>query len=338
MTLTQLRQLVAIVDAGLNITVAAGHVHATQSGLSKQLKQLESELGTLLFSRRGRSLEALTPDGVEIVERARRVLAEAENIRSHAANQRGDVNGALSIVSTHTQARFILPPAVAMLRRNFPNVQLRLEPAGDVEIAQRLRDCTADLGLLSGVGAPPDVGLAVPLFRWSRKILVPLDHPLAARTDAPSLDELARYPLVSYESSRRARSSLRQAFASESLRPEIAVTARDADLIKTYVRAGLGIGVLAEMALLPEDQNEFRVLPAPAALPSCTTWALLPAERVARRYTVELIQWLAPWLDRHDLRRAIDGVATPQWGTPPDWPAHLAAASITDPRESRIRA
>ncbi|MDP1697419.1 MAG: LysR substrate-binding domain-containing protein [Xanthomonadaceae bacterium] len=320
MTLTQLRQLVAIVDAGLNITVAAGRVHATQSGLSKQLKQLEAELGTPLFSRRGRSLEALTPDGVEIVERSRRLLAEAENIRAHAANQRGDASGTLSIVSTHTQARFILPPAVAELRRNFPGVQLRLEPAGDVEVMQRLRDCTTDLGLLSSVGAAPDVGLAIPLFRWSRKVLVPLDHPLAASLGAPSLAELARYPLVSYESSRHAQSSLCQAFAAEALRPEIAVTARDADLIKTYVRAGLGIGILAEMGLLPEDHHAFRVLPAPAALPDCTAWAMLPAGRVVRQYTIDLIQMLAPWLDRHDLRRTIDGVATPLWGSPPHWP------------------
>lgn len=324
MTLSQLRQLVAIVDSGLNITSAARHVHATQSGLSKQLKQLENELGTLLFVRRGRALESLTPDGVEIVERARRILSEADNIRTHAANQRGEVTGTLIIVSTHTQARFVLPPVVANLRQRYPGVHLRLEPAGDVEIGQRLRDCTADVGLLSSAGPPPDAGLAVPLFRWSRKVLVPRGHELSQLTSSPSLADLARYPLVSYESSRRARSSLRQAFSAEGLRPEIAVTARDADLIKTYVSAGLGVGILAEIGLGTADAAEFEILPAPPNLPDCIAWAMLPAERVARQYTVELILGIAPWLDRHDLRRALAGVPIEDWGRIPHWPLRVA--------------
>lgn len=327
MTLTQLRYLVAIVDAGLNITLAAERVHATQSGISKQLKQLEDQLGTLLFIRRGRSLESLTPDGRAIVERARRILTEAENIRAHAANQRGDATGTLSIVTTHTQARFVLPAAIAELKRNFPALNLQLEPAGDAEVMQRLKAGEADLALLSSAGAAPEGGLAVPLFRWSRKVLLRRDHAMAAREQAPSLADLAAHPLVSYESSLRPDSSLHRAFDSEGLRPDIAVTARDADLIKTYVRAGMGVGLLAEMALLPEDQREFAILPAPAALPECTAWAVLPAERVTRQYTLELILTLAPWLDRHDLRRAVSGAATPDWGSPPAWPIGLAGAS-----------
>lgn len=320
MTLTQLRYLVAIVDAGLNITLAAERVHATQSGLSKQLKQLEGGLGTLLFIRKGRSLEALTADGREIVERARRILTEADNIRAHAANQRGEASGTLTIVTTHTQARFVLPPAIAEIRHRFPALNLHLEPAGDAEVMQRLGAGGSDLALISSAGAAPEGGLAVPLFRWSRKVLLPPGHPLAAQTQAPTLADLARYPLVSYESSLREDSSLHRAFAAEGLRPNIAVTARDADLIKTYVRAGMGVGLLAEMALLPPDGSEFQVLPAPAALPECTAWAVLPPGRVARHYTIDLILTLAPWLDRHDLRRALSGAAAPDWGTPPHWP------------------
>lgn len=327
MTLTQLRYLVAIVDAGLNITLAAERVHATQSGLSKQLKQLESELGALLFVRKGRSLETLTPDGREIVERARRILDEAENIRAHAANQRGEASGTLTIVTTHTQARFVLPPAIAEIRRRFPALNLHLEPAGDAEVMQRLGAGGSDLALISSAGAAPDGGLAVPLFRWARKVLLPPAHPLAAQATPPTLADLARFPLVSYESSLREDSSLHRAFAAEGLRPNIAITARDADLIKTYVRAGMGVGLLAEMALLPADSHDFRVLPAPAALPECTAWAVLPSGRVARHYTLELILTLAPWLDRHDLRRALSGVATPDWGTPPHWPIGSAGTA-----------
>ncbi|HBK55466.1 MAG TPA: CysB family transcriptional regulator [Xanthomonadales bacterium] len=321
MTLTQLRYLIAIVDAGLNITQAAEHVHATQSGLSKQLKQLEDRLGMLLFVRRGRSLETLTQDGQAIVERARRILAEADNIRAYAANQRGDTHGVLNIVTTHTQARFVLPPALGQIRRAFPSLSLRLEPAGDGEVMQRLAAGEADLALLSSTGTPPDGGLAVPLFRWSRKVLVPREHPLASAGIAPSLADLAAWPLVSYESSLRPDSSLQRALAREGLRAEIAVTARDADLIKTYVQAGMGVGLLAEMALAADGEPGFSVLPAPAPLRECTAWAVLPSGRVARHYTLELIAALAPWLDRHDLRRAASGVLTPKWPSPPAWPA-----------------
>lgn len=320
MTLTQLRYLVAIVDAGLNITLAAERVHATQSGLSKQLKQLEDRLGTLLFVRRGRSLEALTGDGEAVVERARRILAEAENIRTHIANQRDQAQGTLRVVTTHTQARFVLPPAVAELKRRFPALGLELEPAGDAEVMQRLRAGGADLALISSAGAAPDGGLALPLFRWSRKVLLPRDHPLAALAEAPDLAMLAAHPLVSYESSLRQDSSLHRAFAAEGLKPQLAITARDADLIKTYVQAGMGVGLLAEMALRPGDGEAFRILPAPAAIPECTAWAVLPAERVPRRYTLELIAILAPWIDRHDLRRAVSGVPIAEWGRPPAWP------------------
>jgi DNA-binding transcriptional LysR family regulator len=321
MTLTQLRYLVAIVDAGLNITQAAEHVHATQSGLSKQLKQLEERLGTLLFVRRGRSLETLTPDGRAIVERARRILAEAENIRAHAANQRGDATGTLSVVTTHTQARFVLPPALSRLRQEFPDLNLRLEPDGDAEVMQRLGAGEADLALISTSSLAPDGGLAVPLFRWSRKVLVPAGHPLATQAESPSLADLAAWPLVSYESSLRPDSSLQRALSREGLRANITVTARDADLIKTYVQAGMGVGLLAEMALDPDGEAGFSVLPAPAALRECVAWAVLPSGRVARNYTLELILALAPWLDRHDLRRAASGVSTPKWPEAPIWSA-----------------
>lgn len=318
MTLTQLRYFVAIVDSGLNITLAAERVHATQPGLSKQIKQLEDELGVMLFVRGGRSLDALTPAGKEIVERARRMLAEADNIRSYAANQRGEVEGRLTVVTTHTQARYVLPAPLAAIKRAFPGLSLHLEPSGDAEVMEHLRGGEADMALLSSVGEPPEGGLAVPLFRWRRFVLVPRTHALAAH-DAPDLAALAAWPLVSYESSQRPESSLRRAFASAGLEPEIAVTARDADLIKTYVRAGLGVGILAEMALLDADFEDLMALSAPEAIPECTAWAVLPPQRVVRDFTRELILGLAPWLDRHDLKRTLSGAREATWPTPPRW-------------------
>lgn len=328
MTLTQLRYFVAIADAGFNITQAAERVHATQPGLSKQLKQLEDELGFLLFVRKGRSLEALTPAGADVLEHARRLLAEAANIRAYAANHRRDAHGSLLIATTHTQARFVLPPAIAQVKQAFPDISVHLQPTGESDVLGLLARGEADLALISTSGEVPDGGLAVPLFRWRRVVLVPRGHVLERRagTDGATLRQLAAHPLVSYESSVRPDSSLRRAFAAEDLEPRIAMTARDADLIRTYVRTGLGVGVLAEMAVRG-DETDLVALPAPESLPECTSWAVLPRERVLRDYTLELLLALAPQLDRHDLRRALAGHEDPAWPTAPRWHARDAAAS-----------
>ena len=318
MTLAQLRYFVAIADAGLNITLAAERVHATQPGLSKQLKQLEDELGFLLFSRKGRSLDSITPAGQQVLAHARRLLAEATNIRAYAANVRGDAQGRLVIATTHTQARHVLPAAIARVKRDYPQMSVHLQPSGEGEVLDLLARGEADVAVISTSGETPAGGIAVPLFRWRRVVLAPGDHALAT-DDAPTLDALAGVPLVSYESSVRADSSLRRAFAERGLEPRIAMTARDADLIKTYVRAGLGVGLLAEMAVVADDLATLAARPAPAAIPECIAWAVLPRERVLRDYTLSLLTAVAPQLDRTDLRRAVAGTDTPAWPAPPQW-------------------
>jgi LysR family cys regulon transcriptional activator len=318
MTLTQLRYFVAIADSGLNITLAAERVHATQPGLSKQLKQLEDELGFLLFARKGRSLESITPHGAQVLAHARRLLAEAANIRSFAANQRRDAQGRLVLATTHTQSRFVLPPAISRLKQAYPQVSVHLQPTGDEEVLATLARGEADFALISTAGDTPGGGIAVPLFRWSRLVLVPRAHPLARAGGEPTLQQLAVHPLVSYESSIRPDSSLRRAFAQADLEPQFAMTARDADLIKTYVRAGLGVGLLAEMAVQPED-TDLVALRAPDAVPTCIAWAVLPRERVLRDYALDLVHAIAPQLDRHDLRRVLAGNSEPAWPAPPSW-------------------
>ena len=318
MTLTQLRYLVAIADSGLNITQAAQRVHATQPGLSKQLKQLEDELGFQLFIRKGRSLDGIAPAGGRGIEHARRILAEAANIRSYAANERGEHCGRLLLATTHTQARYVLPPVIAAIKRDFPRVSVDLLAAGDAEVLGALDQ--ADLALISTPGSEPQGGgIAVPLFRRRRVLLVQELHPLAALQAAPSLVELARHPLISYESSTRADSSLQRTFANAGVSPQVAMTARDANLIKTYVRAGLGAGLLAEMAIGEREDADLRILPAPAELPECITWAVIPRGRVLRDYALALLQGLAPQLDAFDLRRVLEGNQDPRWPAPPSW-------------------
>lgn len=319
MTLTQLRYLIAIADSGLNITLAAERVHATQPGLSKQLKQLEDELGFLLFSRKGRSLDTITPAGEQVLTHARKVLAEAGNIRVFAANERREPQGRLTLVTTDTQARYVLPAAIAAVMRNFPQVSVHLQPASEGDVLPQLASGAADLAVISTAGDAPAGGLAIPLFRWRRVVLVPRAHALAKLGRAPTLAELARVPLLSYESSNRPESSLRRTFAAAGLEPQLAMTARDADLLKTYVRAGLGVGLLAEMAVTAQDEDDLHALAAPAALPECIAWAVLPRERVLRDYAGELLHALASQLDRRDVRLAMAGHLVPTWPEPPSW-------------------
>ncbi|HVK53207.1 MAG TPA: LysR family transcriptional regulator [Pseudoxanthomonas sp.] len=318
MTLTQLRYLVAIADADLNITLAAARVHATQPGLSKQLKQLEDELGFLLFVRKGRSLEAVTPAGGEVIDRARAVLAEANNIRTYAANQRRESQGQLILATTHTQARFVLPPAVAHIKRAYPQVSVHLQHAAESTALDLLNQGDADIAVISTAGDEPQGGIAVPLYRWRRLVLVPRGHALDHDGPAPTIRDLVDLPLISYDSSTRPGSSLQRAFASAGLEPTIAVTALDADLIKTYVRAGLGVGLLAEMAVNGTD-TDLRAWPAPKEVKDCIAWAVLPRERVLRDYALELVAALAPQIDRRDLLRVLDGNQVADWPAPPTW-------------------
>ncbi|WEN13541.1 LysR substrate-binding domain-containing protein [Rhodanobacter sp. AS-Z3] len=319
MTLTQLRYLIAIADSGLNITLAAERVHATQPGLSKQLRQLEDELGFQLFVRKGKSLDTVTHAGQQVLERARIILAEAANIRSIAANLRNEAHGELRIATTHTQARFALPAAISALNQSYPQVSVHLQPGRDSEVLAQLEAGRVDLAVISTAGAPPDVGIALPAYHWHRAILAPRGHPLVARGQGRTLDALAKLPLVSYESSLKADSSLRRAFEARNLKPQIAMTAGDADLIKTYVRAGLGIGVLAEMAILPGD-TDLATLPADHLFPQCTTWIVLRRESVLREYMLEFITQFAPHLDRRDVVRTLAGdAAAGKWTGVPHW-------------------
>ncbi|GAB3034145.1 MULTISPECIES: LysR substrate-binding domain-containing protein [Oleiagrimonas] len=319
MTLTQLRYIVSIADSGLNITLAAERIHATQPGVSKQLKQLEGELGFQLFARKGKSLKSVTPAGQQVIARARAILDEARSIRALAANLRGDAHGDLTVLTTHTQARFVLPSAIAAFGRKHPRVGLHLRPHGDAQIHGLFAGGQADLAIISSSGPAPLGGLAVPLYRWRRSVVVPRGHALARLSRPLRLGDLAGQPLVSYDSSLRPESSLQQAFQSAGMRPLFACTSSDADLIKTYVRAGLGVGVLAEMAIRPEDNRELQMLDAAHLLPDCTTWLVLRRDRVLRSYTLDLVEQFAPHLDRRDLQAALSGEFEPNWPAPPHW-------------------
>ena len=320
MTLTQLRYIISIADSGLNITLAAERIHATQPGLSKQLKQLEGELGFQVFERKGKSLASITPAGQQVLARARAILDEARSIRALAANLRGDTHGELTLLTTHTQARFVLPEALSAFGRMHPRVSLHLRPHGDAQIRGLFAGGQADLAIVSSSnGVAPLGGLAVPLYRWKRAVMVPHGHALTRLGRPLRLGDLAGQPLVSYDSSLRPESSLQQAFQAAGMRPVFACTSSDADLIKTYVRAGLGVGVLAEMAVRREDNRDLQVLDADHLLPECTAWLVLRRDRVLRSYVLDLACQIAPHLERRDVQAALAGDTEPTWPEPPGW-------------------
>lgn len=305
MTLTQLRYLVAIADSDLSVTIAAERVNGTQPGLSKQIKQLEDELGFLIFTRGARSLENITPAGENVIEYARLLLAQANNIRALAANLQKVHDGELRIATTHTQARYALPVALSSFNQQFPTIAVHLSPGSDSESLMQLDRDQADIAIISTANQQAPHGYtALPIYHWDRIILVPKNHELAQLKQKLTLEELARFSLVSYESSKDPESSLRRAFSKKGLATNLAMTARDADLIKTYVRAGFGVGILAEMAYENTDADLVR-LDADKLLPRCTTWLLLRKDRLQRNYTLDLIQRLIPNLHSIDLQRLL---------------------------------
>lgn len=330
MTLIQLRYLVAIVDAGLNITVAARQVNATQPGLSKQLKQIEEELGFQLFIRRGKSLEGISLAGSEVVERARTILAEAANINTFAANHRQDARGVLRIATTHTQARYVLPGPLASVKARFPELTLQLAPLSEREALGRIEQQVADVAIVSSPERPPTSDLVLPLYRWN--LIGLADRVLTGAEPPLSLAGLARLPLVTYESALDPQSSFARAFADVGLSPRVACAARDSDLIKTYVRTGMGLGVLAEMAVTEAD-GDLRRFDLDGLFPVRTAWAVLRRDRILRDHLLEFLGAVAPHLDRADLRKAVDG-GERNWPPPPHWRDLVAGEG---PGTARVR-
>lgn len=330
MTLVQLRYLVAIVDAGLNISLAAQNTNSTQPGLSKQLGQIEEELGFKVFTRRGKRLETLTEAGREVIDRAKVILAETAGIQALAASRRKEARGELRIATTLTQARYVLPETLAVLRAKFPEVTLHIAAFGEGEALERVDQDAADLAIVSAPEPPRTPHLAIPLYRWELIGLVHPGHPLAQQPAPITLEDLAAQPLITYESSRSGDSAFTRAFADCGLDPVLAATTRDSELIKSLARSGAGVGMVAEMAWTPADADLSRLIVAPL-FESRTAWAVMPRDRILHNHVLEFVTTIAPHLDRRDLRAAFDRPQEITWPDAPLWrllhgPASPAAA------------
>jgi len=304
MTLKQLKYLISIVDNGLNITSAAERLYTSQPGISKQLKQLEAELGMQLFTRKGKSLAAVTPAGTEVIERARKILREVGNITSLASDMTGEQEGRLSIATTHTQARYVLPDVVRQFNEHYPKVDLELHQGTSEQIAELVNSNQVDFAIATGSQKLFSNLTLLPIYHWNRITLVPNQHPLAREMKPVDLKMLSAYPLVTYVFSLTGESSFKRAFQEEGLEPRVVVTARDADIIKTYVRMGMGVGVIASMAYECEDQKDLKAIDAKGLFPEVTTWLGFPKDMVLRSYMVDFIHLFAPHYSERLIRDA----------------------------------
>lgn len=303
MKLQQLKYLLAIVDNGLNITAAAERLYTSQPGVSKQLKLLEDELGLQLFTRKGKSLGSITDAGRHVIERARIVMQEVDNIRSLASDYYQEEAGTLSIATTHTQARYVLPDVIREFRERYPGVSLNLHQGTSEQIADMVAANEIDFAIATGARDLFSELLLVPSYRWDRKIVVPRDHALAKLERKITLEDLAQHPLVTYVFSFGGESSLKRAFAERNLEPDVVFTARDADVIKTYVRMGLGVGIVASMAADCADQKDLIAVDATGLFPRSTTWIGFRKDTVLRRYMLDFLQLFAPSIDRDQLEK-----------------------------------
>jgi LysR family cys regulon transcriptional activator len=306
MKLQQLRYLVAIVDNGLNITAASEALFTSQPGVSKQIRMLEDELKLQLFVRKGKSLEALTDAGQQVVERARRILAETENIKTLSSDMAGDEKGELVIATTPTQARYVLPDMLEAFQRRYPGVSLRLHQGTSEQIAEQVQGRQADFAIASGKSGLFEDLITLPMYSWERIIVVRKDHALA-RLANPSLADIVRYPIISYTYSFNEESSLGKVFSRAGVEPNVVFTAQDPDIIKTYVRKGMGIGILACMAFDEQLDKDLVAIPAADLFPSLTTWVGFRRDRFLNEYMYDFIAQMVPGADRATVDRAVQG-------------------------------
>ncbi|MDH4050802.1 MAG: CysB family HTH-type transcriptional regulator [Rubrivivax sp.] len=255
MNLQQFRFVREAVRRGLNLTETAKALHTSQPGVSKAILEFEEELGVDIFVRHGKRLRRMTEPGEQVLKSIERILLELDNLRSIGDEYSKQESGTLSIATTHTQARYMLPGPVALLRRRFPKVRVVLHQGNPEQVTQMLIDGVADIGLATESLADFDELITLPCYDWEHVVVVPTGHRLAEGPE-PTLEQLAAEPLVLYHPSFTGRTRIDQAFAQRRLQPDVVLEAIDSDVIKTYVRLGLGVGIVAEMAMRPDAADQ----------------------------------------------------------------------------------
>lgn len=304
----QLRSVREAVRQGFNLTEVAAVLHTSQPGVSRQIRELEDELGIELFVRAGKRLTGLTAPGEAVLPIVERLLQEADNLRRAGADFARAGEGTLTIAATHSQARYALPAAVRDFRTSHPGVQLQLHQGSPQQVARLLLDGEADIGVATEALAEYESLLALPCYRWTHTVVVPPDHALAAEAAAGqelTLQRLAQFPLVTYEAGYTGRAHIDQAFARAGLAPEVVLVAMDADVIKTYVELGLGVGIVAAIAFDEERDRHLRAIDARHLFAANMTRLAIRRGTWQRDYVYDFITTFAPPLTRSLVQQAL---------------------------------
>jgi len=306
MNLQQLRYVREAVRQGLNLTEAANRLHTSQPGISRQVRELEDELGVEIFARHGKRLVALTQPGEAVVKVVERILMEVENLRLVGREYQDQDSGRLVVATTHTQARYALPAVVTAFRQRYPKVHLSLQQGNPPQLADMVIAGEADIAIATeAIDNYPQL-LALPCYSWSHCVVVPAKHPLAG-AGRVTLEDLARYPIVTYDTAFAGRTHIDAAFAAKGLEPDIVLSAIDADVIKTYVELGMGVGILASMAFDAKRDSHLRALDAAHLFRSNTTRVGLLRGRLLRGFAYAFIEQFAPRLSRQLIDKAMAG-------------------------------
>ncbi|PHM74185.1 HTH-type transcriptional regulator CysB [Xenorhabdus kozodoii] len=304
MKLQQLRYIVEVVNHNLNVSSTAEGLYTSQPGISKQVRMLEDELGIQIFARSGKHLTHVTPAGEEIVRISREVLSKIDSIRSVASEHTYPDRGSLYIATTHTQARYALPPVIKGFIERYPNVSLHMHQGSPTQIAEEVCKGNSDFAIATEALHLYSDLIMLPCYHWNRSIVVTKDHPLANKQNV-TIEELAEYPIVTYTFGFTGRSELDVAFDRAGLKPKIVFTATDADVIKTYVRLGLGIGVIASMAIEPVQDSDLVRIDMRDQFGYSTTKIGFRRSSFLRSYMYDFIWRFAPHLTRDVVDKAI---------------------------------
>ncbi|MFA5122067.1 CysB family HTH-type transcriptional regulator [Zavarzinia sp.] len=308
MNFQQLRIIREAVRQDFNLTEVAATLFTSQSGVSKHIKDLEEELGIDIFVRKGKRLLGLTSPGKEVAAIVERMLLDAQNIKNVARQYAAQDEGQLTVAATHTQARYALPPVVAGFKRAFPKVHLSLHQGGPDEIVRLLIEGKADIGVATeALANMPDL-VSFPYYVWHHAVVVPAGHPLETVAE-PSLEEIARYPIVTYHEGLTGRARIDEAFAAAGIVPDIVIEAQDADVIKAYVEIGLGIGIMAPAAFDAVRDTGLRLLPGRPFRENVARLAIRRGHFL-RSYAYRFIEGCNPDLVEKDLRAAVAALPT----------------------------
>ena len=302
MKFQQLRYVVEIVNQNFNVTEAANALFTSQPGISKQVRLLESELGLEIFERNGKHIKGLTPPGKRIVAISRELMMKMQGIRSIADEYTKPDHGMLRIATTNTQARYMLPSVVERFSKRYPNVSLHIHQGSPSQIYDALLSDEVDLAITTEAQYLFDGVVLLPCYLWNRSVIVRPDHPLA-KCEQLTIEELGKYPLVTYTFGFTGVSDLDYAFNGAGILPNIVFTATDADIIKTYVRMGLGVGIMASMAHTAADTDLIAIKADHLFRPSMTQIAFKNSAFL-RNYMYDFINYFSPHLTRENVEKA----------------------------------